>query len=779
MPTDPPGSTYRVQLHRGWTLHDAAAVVDYLATLGVTHLYCSPYLQTAPGLDHGYGVVDHSRVDEAMGGDDGRRALVAMLDAHGLQQILDIVPNHVSVAVPRANPWWWDVLRHGRASRYAHYFDVDWDAGPVVVPILGDDLKAVVERGELRVAGDALCYHDHELPLAPGTEGLPLPELLGRQHYRLCYWGEAAEALNYRRFFDVTTLAAIRVEADDVFADVHRLPGRWLADGSLAGVRVDHPDGLADPEAYFTQLRDLAGPDAWILAEKILHRGERLPETWPVDGTTGYDAANLVTGLFVDPAGEAALTRCYADFARVRHGWADVVADAKRLVLRDLLAAEMARLVRVVGGEATAQVHDALVELLVAMPVYRTYLRPGRPVRAADLAALGSALAAAREQAPGLVRVLTRLTQRLTSANPRELVARFQQTSGPVTAKGVEDTAFYRYHRLVALNEVGGDPGHWGTPVEEFHASCGRRQAAEPFGMTALSTHDTKRSEDVRARLAVLSEVPDEWAEAVRRWAALNQPHRTGRLPDRNIEYLLYQTLVGAHPLPLDRALAYAEKAAREAKQHTSWLDPNERHERALRQFVTGALSDPVFTAELAAFVDRIALAGWVTSLAQKLVQLTMPGVPDVYQGSELWDLSLVDPDNRRPVDYAVRRRLIAELDALSPEEIGARVSEGLPKLLVVQRTLSLRRDRPDLFGPAAGYEPLRAPDHAIAFARGGGAVTVVPRFVLRTAEGGVVGLPPGPWLDVFTGDPVAGGDVGLEDLLHRFPVALLVSTGS
>jgi (1->4)-alpha-D-glucan 1-alpha-D-glucosylmutase len=415
---------------------------------------------------------------------------------------------------------------------------------------------------------------------------------------------------------------------------------------------------------------------------------------------------------------------------------------------------------------------------LVAPDVYGTYDPGGGPATGAARAVVARAAAAAAARRPDLAGAVRRLAAYLVDGTHPALATRFQQVSGPAMAKGVEDTAFYRYHRLVSLNEVGCSPARFGSDVAAFHAACAERAERMPEGMTALSTHDTKRSEDVRARISLLAEVPEEWAAAVRRWSAMTARHKRDGAPDANLEYLLYQTFVGAYPLDRDRAVAYAGKASREAKQHTSWLDPDPAYDAAVAGWVRAVLADSEFQADLAAFVEPLVVHGWTASLAQKLVQLTMPGVPDVYQGSELWDLSLVDPDNRRPVDYGLRRRLLAELDGLDAEAVNARAAEGLPKLLVVSRALRLRRERAAAF--AGSYEPLAVEggwaDRVVAFARGGEVVTVVPRLSMHVADwkDTTVALSPGRWRNVLTGDAVTGGEVRVADLFARFPVALL-----
>ena len=797
-----------MQLHSGFTLDDAVSILPRLVDLGVSHLYCSPYLASAPGSTHGYDVVDHSRVDDELGGGAAHTRLVAALAAHGLGHVLDIVPNHMAVGGPE-NRAWWELLRDGPGSRYAGWFDVDWDrhGGRVLLPLLGDPLDQVLQRGELKVVsqddGPVLRYYDHVFPLAAGTAAGATADrdLLHRQHYLLAHWRDTPAQLNYRRFFDVTTLAGIRVEDATVFDATHRRVLDWAASGALHGIRVDHPDGLADPAAYLSRLAAKA-PNAWVVVEKILEPGEDLPR-WPVAGTTGYDALALVQQVFVDRAAEQALTDLYGELTGAETGYEAVVTDAKLQVLREILAPEVDRIVDLLERLTAEQpafardragLTDTVRALLAAFGVYRTYVTYADGASAADVVRIDDAVAAARRLEPrpdddvlSTIRSVLVADPATRSPLTEQLLVRWQQTTGPGMAKGVEDTTFYRYHRLVALNEVGGDPGVFGIDVEEFHTACVLAQRDWPTRMTTLSTHDTKRSEDVRARLLVLAELRDRWSELVRRWFDRHEVHGRDGRPDANTAYLLFQTLVGAHPLPADRAVGYLEKASREAKQHTSWTDPDPAYDAALRDFVESVVGDASTQADLADLLRDLDPAAHVVSLGQRLVQLTMPGVPDVYQGCELFDYSLVDPDNRRPVDHARRAALAAQLDRAGDDAARARLAladgaEGLAKLHVVRTALRLRRARPDTFGPAGDYTPLRATGdkaaHCLAFVRGGEVVTVVQR--LPVALGGEWGettleLPAGSWDDVVSGQPHSGGSVRVDELLSRFPVALLV----
>jgi (1->4)-alpha-D-glucan 1-alpha-D-glucosylmutase len=743
-----PASTARLQITPSFDLYAAAELCSYLRDLGVGAVYVSPILQSANGSQHGYDVVDFSRVDPARGGPAGWRALVDAAAAHDLKLVVDIVPNHAGVADASENAAWWDVLRRGPASPYASWFDVDWSSGRLRLPVLGDDFDA---SSDLAVVGDELRYYEHRYPIAAGTDGGTAADVHDRQHYELVSYRRADAEQNYRRFFAVTTLAGLRVEDPDVFAATHREVLRWVHDDGVAGVRIDHPDGLVDPLGYLRRLRGVA-PDSWLLVEKILEPGESLPPSWPVAGTTGYDALAEFGGVLIDPAAEADLDTAYRELTGDQRSFAEHAAGGKRLVATTILRAEVLRLARLAGVTDAA---DALTELLVAFPVYRSYL----PEAAEHLRA---ALARAREQRPDLAATFDALAPRLADPDD-ELCARFQQASGAVMAKGVEDTAYYRYNRLVALNEVGGAPDRFGLSVARFHATQAARAEAAPRSMTTLSTHDTKRGEDVRARLSVLAELPAEWA------ALAGELMRGAPVPDPALGYLLWQTFAGVGFIARERMHAYAEKAMREASDGTGWRDPDAAFEAAVHAAVDAGYD----SVELRAFVERITVPGWSNSLAQKLLQLTAPGVPDVYQGTELWEDSLVDPDNRRPIDWAARRERLSALDGVPPVD-----AAGTAKLWVVSRALRLRRDRTDLF---SRYAPLPvhgpAADHAVAFDRGG-AITVATRLPVGLERAGgwrdtYVDLPPS--VDVLTGRPHRG-EVSLGQLLGRLPVALLVS---
>ncbi len=779
-----PSSTYRLQFSKDTTFDDAVALLPYLDALGVGALYASPLLESGAGSDHGYDVVDPTRISAERGGDDGRRRLVAAVREHGMQFLLDIVPNHVGVEKAKANPWWWDVLRVGQDSEHAATFDVDWAAGPILLPILADDGTAAPEEkalGELSVQGDELRYYEHAFPIAPGTgDGTPA-EVHERQHYRLVSWKRGAAELTYRRFFDVSTLAAVRVEIPEIFDKTHRLVLDMIAAGEVDGIRVDHPDGLSDPGAYVRRLRGALdrsppGPDRWLLVEKILMVGEALPSSWPVDGTTGYEALREIQGVFVDPDGAGLLTQLAAEHTGVRQSLHAAEHDARREVAATILAAEVRRIAAAAARAcesvlehryALTSLEEAVAELLCGFPGYRSYLPEGR-------ADLDTAVSVARTHRPDLAGHLDAIHAAMLAEPDGELATRVQQTSGRVMAQGVEDTTFYRWNRLVALNEVGGDPSRFGVSPAEFHGALAAREASWPATMTTLSTHDTKRSEDVRARLAVLAEIPGEWADRLRRWSAAHP------LPDRSLELLAWQNLVGAWPISAERMAGYLGKAAKEAKLVTSHVDAVADVDEVVSAWPEAVLGDTGLVAEIEEFVARIAGPGRWNSLGQKLLQIAGPGVPDVYQGTELFEYSLVDPDNRRAIDWAARRDLLTRLDdGLLPDIDG----DGAAKLLLTASALRLRRYRPEVF---AGYRPLRAEGpaaaHAVAFARSPALVAVATRLPVGLAERGgwgdtVLPLPGGAddWHDVVTGAAVTGSAPRLAEVLGRYPVALLV----
>jgi (1->4)-alpha-D-glucan 1-alpha-D-glucosylmutase len=853
-------ATYRVQLHAGFTFHDAAAIVPYLARLGISHLYCSPVLQAAPGSMHGYDVVDHARLNDELGGASGFEHLARALAEHDLSLILDIVPNHMALA-GAANRWWWDVLEAGPASPYAGHFDIDWGtSASVLAPILGDHYGRVLEAGGFRLArvggSFTVRYEDHELPLSlPSVRGVvrgaaerassteleavadaidgsdaaarelvrqqlralavgsaevadaldaelaaveadpdAMHALLLDQSYRLAHWRTASEELDYRRFFDVTSLVGLRAEDPQVFDDTHALVLDLVDAGHASGLRVDHVDGLRDPAGYLERLA-AAAPGATVLVEKILASDESLPPTWPVAGTTGYDFLARVGDLFVDEERLADLDARYAGLVGDPRPFVDLAADTKAHVTTHELAAETERLtdllVRVCASRRRHLDHtrrdlrDALCAVAVAMDVYRTYV-DADGAAASDRERIGRAMTTVRDRHPDIDGELLELVERILVGDEpgdveTELARRFQQYSAPVMAKGVEDTAFYRHTRLLSSNEVGADPGAAGRGVAPFHAHNEHIASNWPASMLTVSTHDTKRSADVRARLALLSEIPEPWMSAVQRWMAHDDRHRCEGWPDPPTELALYQSLVGAWPLDADRLEAAMVKSVNEAKVHTSWRDRDERYEAAIVCFVRRVLDDPDLLGQVEAFLQEHDLVrlGRLTSLAQVTLLLTSPGVPDLYQGDELWDLSLVDPDNRRPVDFEARAATLERLDAAGPAAAMADLASGGAKLWLIHRLLEHRRARPDLY--AGGYGALEAQGaaarHVVAFTRGDLTV-VVPRLLVGLERSGwgdtEIALPAGCWRSVLTDVAPRHGSVALAELLAEAPVAVL-----
>jgi (1->4)-alpha-D-glucan 1-alpha-D-glucosylmutase len=808
-----PRATYRLQFNEHFRLADALVLVPYFHELGISHLYASPLFKAGPHSSHGYDVCDFNQLNPEIGTEDDLEKLIAALRECHMGLVLDIVPNHMGIGTPE-NRWWRDVLKNGLASRFAQYFDIEWDPpdpglrGKVLLPVLGDRCELILKRGELRIQkenGEAvLCYFENEFPIAPdsipknfsaervNSDHHALNDLIQKQNYSLAFWGDGDSKLNYRRFFAVSTLAGVRIEDEAVFNGVHSLLKRWLGKQWLDGLRVDHPDGLRDPGTYVKRLRSLA-PDLWTVVEKILQPGEEMPDDWPVEGTVGYDFLNQLNGLFIQNKNKKALADFYSDFTGEPVDASRMVREKKRLVLETLFVTEVRRLVDLLVEIALRRpahqdfssdhLREALIEFVACFPIYRTYVRPEDEfVDENDLLYINRAVASAKQARPDLPPSLFEffgdLLRLLFHGKAEyEFVARFQQLTGPAMAKGVEDTIFYCLNYFLSVNEVGGDPGKFGVSIDEFHEFCRKLQIDGGHSMLSSSTHDTKRSEDVRARLNVLSEMPQEWRDAVLRWRKINERHRKNHFPDRNIEYVLYQTLVGAWPISLERLLAYMDKASCEAKQHTDWNHRNSQYDEALKNFVTNILGDGDFIADLETFVASLTEVTQINSLAQTLIKFTAPGVPDIYQGNEIWDFSLVDPDNRRPVDFERRKLLLTEAKELSAVDAWKRRNEGLPKLWLVQKTLAFRARHEELFN--GSYEPIfprgNNTDHIIAFVRGGGVMTLVPRFTQsRAGELPQLLLPPGRWRNEFTGESFIG-EIHVDELLARFPVALLV----
>jgi len=950
-----PRATIRLQLHKDFTFDDATETIPYLAALGVSHIYASPFLAARAGSMHGYDIIDHSRFNPEIGDEAAFDRMVATLHQHGMGLILDFVPNHMGVG-GADNPWWLDVLEWGQASPFAAFFDIDWSPadpslrGKVLLPFLGDHYGNVLEAGDLALRFDtdrgafSVWYYEHRFPIAvrhyprilqaaqsalgdrgndlaeliagftrigrgrrsvrrqtvlrgeadalksqlaalaaerrevgtaiedavaalngrPGEPRSfrPLHDLLERQAYRVAFWRVAAHEINYRRFFDINDLAGLRIEREDLFELSHQLVFRLIGEGKLQGLRLDHIDGLYEPAAYCRRLQDRAaylllqaqasgegtvaidGPQGrsnplYLVVEKILARHERLRESWPVDGTTGYDFMNLVNGLFVDPAGEGALTEIYHRFVGESVDFEMAVVAAKRQLVRTNLSSEL----NVIASElhdiarqswrtrdytATA-IREALLELVAHFPVYRTYIA-GTEVGEEDRRFLDWAMAQARKAAligdtsvyDFIHSVLsTDLVKAGGGYRRREIVAvamKFQQITGPVMAKAVEDTAFYRYHRLVSLNEVGGEPGRFGVGVAAFHHLNQERLRQFPLAMITTASHDHKRGEDTRARIDVLSEMTEAWERAVQLWARANRSkirEVDGQpAPDRNDEYLFYQTVVGTWPHGVrepdddyrERLVGYMIKAIREAKRRSSWAFPNADYEAAVEAFVRESLdaaSNAWFVGDVVGFQERAAVAGALNGLSQVLLKLTAPGVPDTYQGTEYWDLSLVDPDNRRAVDFAARQRTLAA--SAAPDELVAGWSDGRIKQHVIARALDLRRRFPALFCEG-DYQPLEVvgpeSERLVAFARrheGAAAITVAPRLLAPLlGDSDRLHVPPAAWADTALRlpdelpgrafrDEMTGRvhetsetePLAVATLLSAFPLALLVSVES
>ena len=726
-------STYRLQM-RGdaFTFADALDVLDYLAALGVSHLYLSPILTAAEGSTHGYDVTDPTTVSVALGGPEGLKRLSAAAQARGMGLIIDIVPNHVGVDKPDQNRWWRDVLEHGRNSTYFSFFDIDWDLDPdgrIVLPVLGSD--------------------DDSAP-----PGYPADQ----SHYRLIGWRHGI--CGYRRFFSITSLAGLRQEDRAVFEATHAEVKRWFSDGVVDGLRIDHPDGLSCPTGYLVWLRELVGRDAWIVVEKILAVDEPLEPSLPVAGTTGYDALREIGGLFIDPAGAGALTALFESSGVAYNAMLQSARRLKAEAVTDTLGSELARLHRTIVAATGVDHPDltrAVAELISRVHVYRSdYLSLSL--------VLPEACAETAAALPELAKPLAIVSAALTTS--AESAVRLQQLCGAATAKSMEDRLFYRDARLVSLNEVGGEPARFGVSVAEFHERAATRARLWPHAMVALTTHDTKRGEDVRARIGVLSQVPSLWAELVAKWVLEAPP------PDAATGLFLLQNIFGVWPLDgvvtdelRGRLHAYAEKAIREAAVRTSWHDPDTVFESAVHTWLDIVMDGPVAT-ELTSLVTRLDEHARNDGLGQKLVALTAPGVPDVYQGTELWEDSLVDPDNRRPVDYQLRR------EALSVN--------SHPKMRVVNAALRLRRDRPDTFTDG-GYTPLlaegAAAEHLVAFLRADDVVTAVTRHSVVLAEthwgDTSLTLPDGVWADRIASGRFSGR-VLASDLFNELPVALL-----
>jgi (1->4)-alpha-D-glucan 1-alpha-D-glucosylmutase len=816
-----PVATYRLQFHKQFRFADAIKLVPYLKELGISHLYASPFLKARPGSTHGYDVIDHRQVNPEIGTGAQLDQLVRKLKEHGMGMVLDLVPNHMGV-LHADNAWWLDVLEKGRASPYARFFDIDWARGKLLLPVLGEHYGEALEKLKLEKKGGkwSVRYFDHRFPLnarsqrglKPPKDSLALHRLLEKQHYRLAYWRVASDEINYRRFFEITDLAGLRVEDRTVFEATHGLVARLARRGGIDGVRIDHPDGLADPRQYFERLGELF-PRRWVVLEKILADHEKLPEDWPVHGETGYRFVNLLTGVFIDAAAESRFERIYRRFTGERRSFEEIARESRWLIMATTLAAELHMLstwlARIAAGNRRTRdytasgLRKALAEIAAQFPVYRTYVS-ARGVSDTDRRVIDQAVTAAKRASrtadPSVFDFVRSILTLDAAPQPGQRASemlrfsmRFQQFTAPVVAKGIEDTAFYRYNRLIALNEVGGHPARFGFSLEEFHAAAGERARRWPYTMLGSSTHDTKRSEDVRARLAVLSEMASGWRMTLRRWSQINQ----GGIA-KGDEYHFYQALAGVwpgEPSPdlVERLKAYMLKAAREAKERTSWINPDSDYEAALQGFVERALGNEIFLKDLAQTVARLAHLGLLVGLSQALVKVASPGVPDYYQGTELWDFSLVDPDNRRPVNYEARQKLLGD----PGDDLLKNLPDGRAKMHVIRKGLEVRRKFPGLFH-GARYTPLHADagreENILAFSLSddqNSVVAVAPRLFARlvgdndvaplgSRAWGEARLPMnGRFVNVLTGarHEARAGHVGVAELLAAFPVALLVKS--
>ncbi|MGD9973821.1 MAG: malto-oligosyltrehalose synthase [Desulfatirhabdiaceae bacterium] len=856
-------ATYRLQLGQDLGFQTVCNLIPYFRDLGISHLYLSPCLQSASGSTHGYDVVNPSEFCAELGGPAGFDALWKTAARYEIGLVLDIVPNHMAV-FDRQNRWWWDVLANGPQSRYAGFFDIRWDhpdpavRGRILLPVLGDEPDRCIQNRQIQLRRQdsemVLVYFEHEFPVsnlsmadllhttgedfesfsinglvepspnppsrdflvtnrnefgvlitdtmiqAINTDPVRLKQVLDRQHYQLAFWRRANFDLNYRRFFDIQHLAGVCVEKEAVFEATHGLILEWVKNGRIDGLRIDHPDGLKDPYAYFQRLR-MAAPRTWIVVEKILEPGETLDPDWPVAGTTGYDFLNQINGLFVDSRSAGRMTDFYGEFTGASTDYNAIVHKKKCLIIDRLFQSEVSHLKHLLtdcsrqffGYDISRQKNlgGALTAVLTCFPVYRTYIRPDTGhISDRDRTIVQEALTRARGLQPDITPDIWQLIENiLLLVHPGkqacEFVWRFQQLTGPVMAKGVEDTVFYCFNRLVSLNEVGGNPAHFGTSCDDFHAFCQRIQSRWPDTMLASATHDTKRGEDTRIRIGLLSEIPEDWIDAVRQWSRMNAGFRQNGFPDPNTEYFFYQTLVGAWPIGCDRLAPAMLKAVKEAKVYTSWTDPDPVYEAALQTFIETVMGDSHFISDLAGFVETLAWPAMVTSLSQTLIKCTAPGVPDIYQGTELWDRNLVDPDNRRPVDFDIRQQLLDEIGSLPIDRILKRHAEGLPKIFLLQKVLSVRKQIAEAFGPMGDYHPVAASGecarHLVSFIRGDRVLVLAPRLVI-TLNGDwkntIIDVPAGRWENSLNGEIHTGGRFTVGRVLEGFPVALLVKKG-
>ncbi len=850
-------ATYRLQLTPDFDFYDCIKVLSYLSELQVTGIYTSSYLKAEKGSTHGYDVVDHQKINDELGGRKGFDKFAEKMKQLSLKHILDIVPNHVSIK-SEDNKLWQDVLEKGRDSRFFDFFDINSNPpqkrlqDKILLPVLGGHYSDEIEDSRLTIQlneGDIkVIYYENCFPLSvkskksiikSGLENFGdtetnnmaerylkesdiaqvfankslrnciakeiekinndksmLDEILSRQNYLLSYWRAADTDINYRRFFSINDLAGLKVEKKEVFYHVHKLIFELAYSGDIDGLRIDHIDGLYDPKAYLESLRKRVD-SKWIIAEKILSPDEKLPENWPIEGTTGYDFLNKVNGLFIYPENKKQFTDLYQKLTGRTKIYEDVLFDKKLDRLNNSFSGEKKRLLEMLEKTAMdnfkyrdltlKEISQALETLIASFDVYRTYIStPDFFISDQDRKILEKAITKSKKRRSELSHLIWEIFEDIFFAKIKNdtagrFIMAFQQLTGPVMAKGAEDTAFYCYNRFISLNEVGGNPSQFGTSLEDFLCYCSKIQEKWPRTMLTTSTHDTKRGEDVRMRINMLSDIPDTWKNTVENWFEMNKKYHKNNWPDSNSECFLYQTLAGCWPVEKQRITDYMIKVAREAKEITAWKDQNQNYENALREFISGILSDDEFTRSLTKLVEKINYPARICSLAKTLIKCTAPGIPDIYQGSELWNMSLVDPDNRRSVDYEKRKKLFSKLNQLSQNEILNEMDSGLPKMYVIHKTLQVRNKFPEIFDEDSDFRSVNISGekshHVIAFSRMDKLITLAPRWLIKLKgdwKDTAVTLPEGQWKNIFTDEEIEG-KVLISDLFENFPVTLLL----
>jgi (1->4)-alpha-D-glucan 1-alpha-D-glucosylmutase len=807
-----PGATYRLQFNKEFRFTDALRILDYLHDLGITDVYASPILKAKAGSGHGYDVTDPSQINPEIGTPDEFDQLCRAIHDRGMALLVDIVPNHMAASLE--NPWWFDVLERGEASPYAEFFDVNWASRKVLLPILATSYGEALENREFQIRLEngrpVLLYREQKLPLAAGAESLSyesVDPVLSRQHYRLAYWRKAADAINYRRFFDINDLVGLRAERDDVFHATHQLILQLVEEGKIDGIRIDHIDGLRDPKRYLERL-----PNVYVSVEKILAGNEQLPRDWRTQGTTGYDFTNYVNGVFIDREGYLKVEHTYARITGDRATYKQVFRDRKRQVMRELFPGEVQALVHRLTELAEADRHardlktddlqEALVAVTACLPVYRTYIRDEQ-IPEEDRAHIEDSIQAAGKgpQLDFLRRVLLiepAWYLQHQKSDYLDFVMRWQQFTGPVMAKGLEDTAFYAHSPLVSVNEVGGDSNgpeiYFG--VEEFHRRNMMRRRHWPHTMNATSTHDTKRSEDVRARINVLSEFPDQWRRSLRRWMRMNPSKQA---PDTAEQIFIYESMLGAWPIEVERLKEYVTKSLREAKTHTTWINIDEDYEASVMAFIDSLYSNDAFLAHFSRLQRNVAYFGALSSLSQLVLKITSPGIPDFYRGTEIWDLTLADPDNRRPMDFSLRAAMLRRLSN-GTSDVAALLEQwpdGRLKMYITYKLLGFRRRHSDLLlqGEYIRLQVRGArAKHIVAFARRHDrewSITAVPRLCGMLTQAGSpplgkkvwkdteIALPPEvpvSWSNELTGATVAR-PLSAAVLFESLPVAVLHSS--